>query len=224
MNDEQVIDPQAAHDRWVREHAWHLDILPAVVEAVVDACLPQIPVGLGSRFDKEQLTGGGYLDNMRLLDVFEVDGGRLVGQGPVADARELWGELIAYLDAAAKVVTNHARPVPSVGRKVNADPLTARGEALVTVGWLIDHADQIAEAPVLAVEPTTLFTLIRRLRGVYGVFNHPRRSRPTLCLVCGETTVQTFWATAEDGRARAVEVKRCQTCGDERREDERKTA
>lgn len=209
----EVIDPAAAHDRWVREHEWHLEVIPGLIEAVVDACLPQIPVGLGSRFDKEQLTGGGYRDNMQLLD-------RLDGPGPVADAEQLWGELIEYLDAAVQVVTRPHRNVPDTPRKVNADPLTARGEALVIIGWLIDHADQIAEAPTLTREPTDLFALVRALRGRYGVFPHPRRARPAVCRVCGETAVLTSWATSSTGVRHSVEVKTCSTCGDTSREDE----
>ena len=216
-----IIDPNAAHDQWVREHEWHLAILPDLIDAIVDATLPEIPVGGGSRFDKDQITGGGYLDNMRALDAYTVSaGGRIIGQGAAADARELWYELITYLGAAAQVVSRPIRPVPPVGNTVNADPLTARGEALLAAGWLIDHGDRIAEAPVLDKEPTDLFTLIRHLRGRYGVFPHPRRARLAICTVCGETTVRTWWATSRDGRARSVEVKTCSTCGDEHREDE----
>lgn len=225
MTDLAFIDPNAAHDQWVREHEWHLALLPDLVEAIVDACLPTIPVGLGSRFDKDQLTGGGYLDNMRTLDAFIVSGGgRIVSQGAAADARELWGELLTYLEAAAQVVSRPIRPVPAVGRTVNADPLTARGEALIAAGWLIDHGDRIAEAPVLDKEPADLFTLIRHLRGRYGVFPHPRRARLALCTICGEAAVRTWWATSSDGRPRSIEVRTCSTCGDEHREDEGKTA
>lgn len=225
MSELTIIDPNAAHDQWVREHEWHLALLPDLVDVIVDETLPTIPVGLGSRFDKEQLTGGGYRDNMQLLDAFMVgNGGRIVGQGAAGDARELWTELLDYLDAASRVVDRPIRPVPDVGRTINADPLTARGEALLTAGWLIDHGDQIAEAPVLATEPTELFRLIRHLRGRYGVFPHPRRAPLALCTVCGNTTVRTWWATSADGRARSIEVRTCSTCGDEHREDEGKTS
>ena len=56
-----AIDPDAAHDQWVREHEWHLGLVPAILEALVESTLPQLPVSRGgSRFDKDQITGGGF--------------------------------------------------------------------------------------------------------------------------------------------------------------------
>lgn len=229
-----IIDVDGTHRRWVQEFTWHLDLVPVLMDTLVDATLPTIPVGLGSRFDKEQLTGGGYRDNMQILDRFEVlaageTGGRLVGQGPAADARELWEWVTSYTTAVSSWL-NHDITVPwapdfppTVDRRPNPDPLTARGLALVTIGWLIDRADRISELTDLEGHREEMFRVIRHLRGRYGVFNHPRRARPTLCTVCGEAAVRTTWATSKDGRARSVEVKRCTTCGDEHREDEGKT-
>lgn len=226
-----IIDPDATHRRWVQEFTWHLDLIPVLMDVLVDATLPTIPVGKGSRFDREPITGGGYTDNMRILDSFEVlatgdTGGRLVGQGAAAEAAELWEWLTGYTSAVSSWL-NHSVDVPwapdfppVMDRRPNADPLTARGLALVTVGWLIDRADQIAPLTELESHREAMFTLIRHLRGRYGVFNHPRRARPALCTVCGEYAVRTSWATSKDGRARSVEVKRCSTCGDEHREDE----
>lgn len=227
----------AVHRRWVQEFTWHLDLVPVLMDVLVDATLPTIPVGLGSRFDKEQLSGGGYRDNMQILDRLEVvaagdTGGRLIGQGAAAEASELWEWLTGYTTAVSSWL-NHDVPVPYAipagdlppvnARRPNADPLTARGLALITVGWLIDRADRIAELTELEGHREEMFRVIRHLRGRYGVFNHPRRARPALCNICGEPTVRTTWATSKDGRARSVEVKKCTTCGDEHREDERKT-
>lgn len=211
-----AIDPAAAHDLWVREHEWHLNLVPAIIDAIVEATLPKLPVSRGgSRFDKDQITGGGYFDAIP-IDQFDYTGGGFTYRGAAADARELWTELVEYLDAAVRVVEEPARPVPVVSSRPDADPLTAKGIALVTVGWLIDHGDQIAEAPVLTREPTDLFALIRRLRGRYGVFSGPRRQKPETCLVCGEPEVRSHWVNGTSG-PRSVEVKRCRTCGDETR-------
>lgn len=213
---QHMLDPDAAHDRWIREHRWHLDLIPDLIYVIVEATLPTIPVGHGSRFDKDQITGGGYIDSMRILDGMDA--------GAVVDAQELWTEVVDYLESAREAVAKPSRPAPTVSRRPDADPLTARGIALGVAGWLIDHGEQIATAPVLAREPDALFTMIRHLRGRYGVFQHPRRQPLERCVVCGEVKVETRWATSKDGRARSVEVKRCAHCGHEIREDEREAS
>jgi len=207
-----------ADRRWRDEFEWHLSIVPVLMDVLVDATLPVIPVGLGSRFDKDQITGGGYRDNMAMADRIDT--------GPVADARDLWDWVIGYTLAVSSWL-NHDVPAPYaadippvVDRRVNADPLTARGLALVTAGWLIDRADRIVLLTELEDHRAEMFRTIRHLRGRYGVFNHPRRARPTQCTICGEMTVHTRWATSTDGRPRSIEVKTCSTCGDEHREDE----
>lgn len=225
-----AFDPGAPDRRWVAEFTWTLDIVPGLLEVLVDATLPTIPVGLGSRFDKDQINGGGYRDNMQLLDRF-VTGteGRMHPVGAAADAVELWDWVRSYTAAVEAWITPQ-RPTPPLPSKVNPDPLTARGEALLIVGWLIDHADQVVHLHELEDHRAEMFSLIRRLRGRYGVFNHPRRLPLEVCVVtdakgnivggCGETTVRTWWTTSRDGRARSIEVKSCLTCGDEHREDE----
>lgn len=219
MTDLQIIDPQAAHDQWVREHEWHLELVPAIIDALVESTLPQLPVSRGgSRFDKDQITGGGFYDTTPTVH-FDYDRyAGIIKQGPAADARDLWLELVTYLDAAVQVVMTPIRSAPGVGYRVNADPLTAQGEALVTVGWLIDHGEQIAAASTLAKEPDELFRLIRHLRGRYGVFNSPRRRKPEACNICGEYQVRSTWVGSRIG-PRSVEVKRCRTCGHETREE-----
>lgn len=221
MNDQMtIIDPDAAHDQWVREHEWHLELVPAIIDALVEATLPQLPVSRGgSRFDKEQITGGGFYDTTPAVH-FDYDHHAGVQRtGAAADAQELWLELVTYLDAAAQVVMSPMRDCPPVGYRVNADPLTARGEALLTVGWLIDHGEQIAAAPVLAKEPDELFRVIRHLRGRYGIFNSPRRQKPEACEICGEYQVRSSWVSSRIG-PRSVEVKRCRNCGHEIRGEE----
>ena len=216
-----AIDPDAAHRRWVHEFTWHLDIIPALMDALVEATLPRIPVSRGgSRFDKIQITGGGYFDNMGSLDHFDVEGdGSLVAKGAVADARELWSWTVQYTHAVEAWITP-TRPAPVLTDNPNPDPLQARGEALVTAGWLIDHADRIADISELEQHREAMFSLIRRLRGQYGVFNHPRRPRPERCTVCGERKVTADWVSGEKGSPRPVQVAKCGTCGQVYRQDE----
>lgn len=210
---QQMIDPDAAHDRWIREHTWHLDLIPDLIYVIVEATLPQIPVSRGgSRFDKDQITGTKQFDISDLVDRIDT--------GAAEDARQFWGEVVEYTQAAARAVLRPSRPAPVLTSRPDPDPLTARGIALTTAGWLIDHGEHIASAPVLDREPDALYVMIRHLRGRYGVFQHPRRQPLGRCVVCGEVKVETRWATSKDGRARSVEVKRCAHCGHEIREDE----
>ncbi|MDA4893283.1 hypothetical protein PFZ55_41125 [Streptomyces sp. MS2A] len=220
-----AIDPAAAHHRWIREFEWHLDVVPAIMDALVEATLPKIPVSRGgSRFDKIQITGGGHIDNMALLDHFDVTSdGAMVPKGAAADARELWEWVSGYTEACSAwlnrdVYAPWAADLPPVAPQVNPDPLTARSIALVTVGWLIDHAEPISEITELDEHRNEMFRLIRHLRGRYGVFNAPRRRPPELCVICGEIAVRSHWVSGTTG-PRSVEVRRCSTCGDETREE-----
>lgn len=227
MSDMLLIVPDASHREWVRSFEWHLDIVPPLIDALVEATLPRIPVSRGgSRFDKDQITGGGHIDNMQILDHFDVIGdGRLVAGGAAADARDLWAWLTGYTTACSAwlnrdVCAPWAADLPPVAPRVNADPLSARGEALVTVGWLIDRAARIAEFPELEHHREEMFALIRRLRGQYGVFNHPRRARPALCHVCGERRVFVDWVDAGTGSPKPVRAGKCKSCGQVYRQDE----
>ena len=47
---------------WVHSFEWHLSVVPALMDALVEATLPRIPVSRGgSRFDKDKITGGGFV-------------------------------------------------------------------------------------------------------------------------------------------------------------------
>lgn len=225
-----IIDTEKLHRQWVASFTWHLDLVPVLMNVLIDATLPTVPVGGGSRFDKDQITGGGYRDNMTILDQFLIgQEGRLEPTGAAADAIDLWEWLTGYTFAVA-VWLNHDVPVPYAipdgdipplnVRRPNADPLTAHGLALVTVGWLIDRADRIAPITELETHREEMFTLIRRLRGRYGVFNHPRRARPSLCEVCGERAVVVDWVDGANGSPKPVRGGKCRNCGQTYRHDE----
>lgn len=221
MSDMLLIDPDAPHREWVRSFEWHLDIVPPLIDALVEATLPRIAVSRGgSRFDKDQITGGGHIDNMQILDHFDVIGdGHLVAGGAAADARDLWAWLTGYTAGVDAWIDAH-RPKPDLAVKVNSDPLTARGSALLIVGWLIDHADEISTVAELEAHREEMFALIRRLRGQYGVFNHPRRARPALCHVCGERRVVVDWVDAGTGSPKPVRAGKCRNCGQVYRTEE----
>lgn len=224
MNPIMVVDTEALHRKWVQGFTWHLDLVPELMGKIVEETLPGIPVGGGSRFDKDQITGGGFRDNMTIVDQFRIgDDGRLLSTGPAADAEDLWRWLVSYT-AAVEVWLNAAVPVPYgleyppvVGRRANPDPLTARGHALVTVGWLIDRADRIATITALEEHREAMFALIRRLRGRYGAVGVVRRARPKVCQVCGERAVVVDWLDGLNGSPKPVQGGKCKNCGQEYR-------
>ena len=98
-----AIDPTATARRWSEKFTYHLDLIPIVLEAIVETTLPALGVSRGgSRFDRPQVTGGGYQDTMSaMLAVFD-QSGRADGIQPsaaVKDARELWSWLVEYTQA-----------------------------------------------------------------------------------------------------------------------------
>lgn len=201
MND-QYLDPAARE--WRRSFEYHLDIVPPLMEILVWMTIPSIPVSRGgSQFDRPQVTGGGFVDNVPVIDT---------GRGPEADATFMWEWLVAYTRAVTAWITPH-RPAPVLPDTPDADPLTARSLSLVTVGWLIDHADLVRAVDELEQSREEMFATIRQLRGRYGVFPRPRRPRAR-CGLCGVVAVVVDWVTGEGGTARPVQVARCKACGD----------
>lgn len=211
-----AIDPAAIYDRWLHQFEWHLDVLPPLMDAIVTETLPTTGVSRGgSRFDRLQITGNNVVDNMSdFLRGVDVDSqGRIVGGGAAADATELWGMVVEYVDA----VTAWAHPDPphpaSITRKPNPDPLTARRDAFTTIGWLIDHAPTVHTIVELEPFREDLFTLIRRQRARYGVMPHSRRPRAR-CTVCGSIAVTVSWVDSLNGSPKPVQAAKCRTCGD----------
>lgn len=195
---------EQASREWHRSFEYHLDIVPPLIEVIVWMTLPSIPVSRGgSRFDKIQITGGGYFDNIP---------DEIPGDAAAHDARELWEWVTRYAAAVAEWI-KPTRPLPSLDTKPNPDPLSARSVALLAVGWLIDHADQVHDVPELDEHTDAMFTDIRRLRGRYGVFPRPRRQLER-CDVCGERQVEFRWADNPNGSPKPVRVGRCRTCGE----------
>lgn len=206
-----ALHPDAEHREWVRQFTWHLDIVPPLMDALVTLTLPSIKA---TRTDKVIVTGGGHIDNMRILDTLEHAGnGQVISVGAIADARELWTWIVEYTRAAEAWIGTPTRPAPTLDNQPNADPLSARAVALLTVGWLIDHADHIEPLHELDEHRDAMFTLIRRLRGRYGVHRHPRRARPAYCATCGEHAVVIDWVPSDNGSPKPIQVGKCRTCG-----------
>lgn len=189
---------------WHRSFEYHLDVVPPLIEIIVWMTLPSIPVSRGgSRFDKIQITGGGYFDNIP---------DEIPGDAAAQDARELWSWVVAYTRAVADWI-EPARPAPILDERPNADPLSARSVALTTIGWLIDHAQLVHDVAELDEHTDAMFTIIRALRGRYGVFPRPRRQLE-LCDICGERQVVFTWAENPSGSPKPVRVGKCRTCGE----------
>lgn len=208
MNDALALAPDPQHREWVREFEWHLDAVPVIIDTLTTMAIPSISA---VQTDKVRVSGGGYVDNV--LTSFDVTtAGLIVDVGAGRDAAELWTWLVAYTRAVAEWVTPR-RPAPVLAERPNPEPLSARSVALLTVGWLIDHADQIETVTGLDAHRAEMFALIRRLRGRYGVHRHPRRARPGRCGVCGECAVLVDWMEAPNGSPKPVQVGRCKVCG-----------
>lgn len=208
-----AIDPAAAHDRWVQQFEWHLDLVPPVMDAIVTMTLPSIQAG---RVEK-RVTGGGYVDSMtRVLAAFDQseDAEGIQPGGAAADARHLWGMVVEYVDAAAAWAGDTiSAPPPTLSASPDADPLTARRQAFAAIGWLIDNSIRIELFHELEPYREDLFELIRHLRGKYGVVPFSRRPR-RVCTTCGERAVVIVWISNPSGSPKPLRAAKCSRCGE----------
>lgn len=220
MNELAVIDHATAlereHRTWHEQFTYHLDLVPPILDAIVTMTIPAIHA---TQLDKPRLSRSKHVDNMGILDHLDnTDDGTIVTIGAATDAQALWDWLTAYTTAVDDW-THTADPAPALAAKVNPDPLTARAQALTTIGWLINHADEIQPIHELDQHRDEMFTLIRHLRGRYGVHPHPRRTRPRTCTTCGKRAVTTSWADNPNGSPKPIRIARCRNCGQEYTEE-----
>lgn len=197
-----AIDPERALREWVKRYTYHLDLLPPLMEVLIWMTIPSIRA---SATDQVKITGGGFVDNVKVVDPTA---------GPAADATYLWDMVVDYVHAVGEWITP-ARPAPALSQKPDADPLLARGHALETAGWLIDHAALIAGVRELDEFEEVMFEEIRRLRARYGVFSTARRPKER-CSLCGELAVTLVWVDGKNGSPKPVRASRCGNCGDVR--------
>ena len=177
-----AIDPDAAYCEWVARFLWDVDQLPALVEttgtialAVRGACASQLT---------ERITGGGFYDNVPLVD------------GPESrNARAVWDALRSYLIVASSRLGLEAPGLPA---GLPDDVELAREWAFAANAWPSDVVYEIRSWPDLDELEEQLFRLIRRARSRLDV-NTTRRARSELCTRCGEVGVTVDWIDGPEG-------------------------
>jgi hypothetical protein len=162
-----AIDPEAAYQQWVDRFLWHVDQLPLLVEKTGFLVIPTLRA---ARL-QEKVSGGGYVDNLPIVD------------GPGArDTIAVWAALRAYVASASSHLGVKAPEVPA---SVPDDVDVARHYAYAANGWLASIVYEIRVWPDLAALEEELFRLIRRARGRASGADTVRRAKPELCDVCG---------------------------------------
>lgn len=189
-----AIDPDAAYRAWQQRFLWHVDQLPNLVEAT--ATIIVVSRGIRAAPLRERLTGGGYIDNMPVVD------------GPEArNARAVWDATRAYI---AKASSHLGIEGPQLPPGLPDDVELARQWAYAANEWLAAIVPHILAWPDLDELEEALFRLIRRGRARLGV-GTVRRARPELCVVCAQDAVLVDWVDGPDGSAQLSKV--CKVCG-----------
>ncbi|MFD4957128.1 hypothetical protein [Microbacterium sp. NPDC058389] len=192
---ENAIDPDAAYERWVASYLWHVDQLPNVVQA--SGTVAMAPRMIRAQQLREKVSGGGYVDNMLVVD------------GPESrNAAAVWQALRGYLTVAASRLGVEAPLLPGV---LPDDVELARLWAYSANEWLAAVVYDILDWPDLTARQDELFRLIRRARTRLDA-GTVRRARPELCDTCGEHAVIVDWVDGPDGGAALT--KACRMCGE----------
>lgn len=188
-----AIDPDAAYNEWVDRFLWHVDQLPALVETT--GTIAVAVHGIQASQLRERVTGGGFYDNIPLVD------------GPESrNARAVWDSLRGYLVVASSRLGLEAPTLP-VG--LPDDVELAREWAFAANAWLSDVVYEIQSWPDLDELEEQLFRLIRRARSRLDLHT-ARRTRAELCTRCGENGVIVDWIDGADGQALLSKV--CVIC------------
>lgn len=189
---EDAIDPDAAYREWVDRFLWHVDQLPAVVETT--GTIVMASRGIRAAVLSDRITGGGYRDNVPLVN------------GPESrNARAVWDTLRAYLTVASSRLGVEAPQPPAALPDVEL----AREWAYAANAWLSDVVYEICAWPDLDELEAQLFRLIRRACARLQT-STARRTRPELCMRCGEAGVVVDWIDGPDGQA--LLSKACVVC------------
>jgi hypothetical protein len=189
-----AIDPEAGFRQWVEQYLWHVDQLPNVVQAT--GTVAMAPRRLRAAQIQERVSGGGYIDNMPVVD------------GPeTRNAAAVWNALRAYLTVAASRIGVEGPMLPP---SLPDDVEVARQWAYAANEWLAGAVYSILDWPDLAVLEGELFRLIRRARTRLDT-GTVRRALPTLCTTCGERGVLVDWMNGPDGQP--MLMKACKICG-----------
>ncbi|MBD8218228.1 MULTISPECIES: hypothetical protein [unclassified Microbacterium] len=187
-----AIDPEAGYRQWVEQYLWHVDQLPNVVQAV--GTVAMAPQRLRAAQLRERVSGGGFIDNMPVVD------------GPESrNAAAVWQALRAYLSVAASRLGVEA---PALPPSLPDEPDLARQWAFAANEWMAAWVEHILSWPDLAEKEGELFRLIRRARTRLDT-GTVRRARPAVCELCGEAGVTVDWEEGPDG---PVLLRSCQVC------------
>ncbi|NLP82622.1 hypothetical protein HF576_02050 [Microbacterium sp. CFH 90308] len=189
-----AIDPDAAYREWVDQYLWHVDQLPNVVQAT--GTVAMAPRRLRAAQLRERVSGGGYIDNMPVVD------------GPESrNAAAVWQVLRSYLTVASSRVGVEAPILPP---GLPDDIELARLWAYSANEWLAAAVYDIRDWPDLTALEAELFRLIRRARTRLDT-GTVRRARPEWCTTCGEEGVLVDWIDGPDGEP--ILTKGCKVCG-----------
>lgn len=189
-----AIDPDAGYRSWMQRFLWHVDQLPNLVEAT--GTIVVAARGIRAAPIQERLTGGGYVDNMPLVD------------GPESrNARAVWDATRAYIAKASSHLGVEGPILPPV---LPDDVQLARDWAYAANEWLAAIAPHILAWPDLDELEEALFRLIRRARTRVDA-GTVRRARPELCVVCAQEGVLVDWVDGPGGTAQLSKV--CKVCG-----------
>lgn len=188
-----AIDPEAHYRQWVDRFLWHVDQLPNLVETTGTIALAVR--GIRAAPLTERVGGGGYIDNVPLVD------------GPESrNARAVWDALRGYLVVASSRLGLES---PMLPRGLPDDVELAREWAYAANAWLSDVVHEIEDWPDLNELEEQLFRLIRRARTRLDL-RPARRSPAELCVRCGEAGVLVDWIDGPDGQALLSKV--CVVC------------
>lgn len=193
---------------WVRRFEFHLDLIPKLLGALLELATPTVGVSRGgSRFDRPQITGGGFYDSIPTLPADQSAG---------VEASYLWALFADYATAVSEWL-NARTVIPTTCPNT---PRAAHDTALVIVATLIRHAAEIHQHRELDEFEEEMFREIRRLQRRHlpdhdGVPQHARD-----CRLCGaEKAVRAVCTDALDGSPDPVLIGRCRSCGQEYRNE-----
>jgi len=190
-----LTDQEAAErgfEEWKAQYFWHVDQLPNVVQAV--GTIAMAPQRLRAAQLRERVSGGGFIDNMPVVD------------GPESrNAAAVWNALRAYLTVAASRLGVEAPALPPT---LPDEPDLARQWAFAANEWMAAWVEHILDWTDLAEKEGDLFRLIRRARTRLDT-GTVRRALPTECELCGEAGVTVDWEDSPDG---PVLIRACQVC------------
>lgn len=216
MIPEDAIHPEVTFRRWVDSFEHHLGQIPDVLSMLVTLGQPSIGVSRGgSQFDRPQVSKGGMPNEEQDLSaVLLRSKGEYGTQGPSGDARYLWMLLTGYAAAIWDRAETTRADAPNLTFGLINTAGTAKDAALLTVGWLVTHANTIHTLTELEEDREELFRTVRRLKAVHGIHPHPRKG---LCGTCGRRQVEYDYTDLRDGTV--VKVGVCRSCGEVYSED-----